>query len=96
LDDVTFARRGVAMGAKPEMKKLVPRKHALLRGKKLKGAIPSYDPPPPELAGKWIAWSKDGRLVASGETLEEVMALVASKKIKGASYEPLPLSVRGR
>ncbi len=84
------------MGAKMEPRKLVPGKHALLRGKKLKGAVPSYTPPPPELAGKWIAWSRDGRMVASGETLEEVMALVASRKIKGASYEPLPLSVRGR
>jgi hypothetical protein len=84
------------MGAKLETRKLVPRKHALLRGKKLKGAIPSYAPPPLELAGKWIAWSKDGRIVASGATLEEVMALVTSKKIRGASYEPLPRSVRGR
>ncbi len=83
------------MGAKIEPRKLVPGKH-LLRGKKLKGAVPSYAPPPLELAGKWVAWSKDGRMVASGETLEEVMGLVASQKIKGASYEPLPLSVRGR
>jgi hypothetical protein len=52
--------------------------------------------PPPELAGKWVAWSRDRRIIASGDTLAGVMDHIASKGIKGASYQLLPSSVRGR
>jgi hypothetical protein len=50
---------------------------------------------PLSLAGKWVAWSLEGKIVASAETLSEVVGLVASKKLKGASYERLPAVCRG-
>ncbi len=52
-------------------------------------AISPYPVPPRELAGKWVAWSRY-RIVASGETLGEVMDSVAARGIKGASYELIP------
>jgi hypothetical protein len=52
-------------------------------------AVSPYPVPPRELAGKWVAWSRY-QIVASGETLGEVMDRVASEGIKGASYELLP------
>ena len=57
-------------------------------------AVSPYPVPPRELAGKWVAWSRY-RIVASGETLGEVMDLVASEGIEGASYELLPSLSRG-
>src|SRR5947209_2216502 len=57
-------------------------------------AVSPYPVPPRELAGKWVAWSRY-RIVASGETLGEVMDSVASEGIKGATYELLPSLSRG-
>ena len=45
---------------------------------------------PIELAGKWIAWSPRGQIVASGSALSDVMADVASMGIEGASYQLVP------
>jgi hypothetical protein len=56
--------------------------------------VSPYPIPPRELAGKWVAWSRY-RIVASGETLGEVMDSVASEGITGASYELLPSLSRG-
>jgi hypothetical protein len=85
-----------AMGAKLKMKKLVPRKPAFLKRRESKGGTPPYAAPARELAGKWVAWSKEGHIVASAETLSEVVDFVTLKKIRGASYECLPLLVRNR
>ena len=57
-------------------------------------AVSPYPVPPRELAGKWVAWSRY-KIVASGETLGEVMDSVASEGIEGASYELLPSLSRG-
>jgi hypothetical protein len=56
--------------------------------------VSPYPVPPRELAGKWVAWSRY-KIVASGDTLGEVMDSVASERIKGASYELLPSLSRG-
>jgi hypothetical protein len=85
-----------AMSARLKMKKLVSRKPAFLQRRKSQGGTPPYAAPPRELAGKWVAWSKEGRIVASGETLSGVVDLVTLKKIRGASYECVPLLVRNR
>jgi hypothetical protein len=58
--------------------------------------VPGHPAPPPELAGKWVAWSRDRRIVASDDTLAGVMGQIASKGIKGASYQLLPSLIRGR
>jgi len=50
----------------------------------------NYVKPPRELAGKWVAWSRDGRIVASNETLASVMDHVEREGIKGVSFERLP------
>ena len=74
------------------------------RGAKVK-AVPSkrrppgplvspYPVPPRELAGKWVAWSRY-QIVASGDTLAEVMDRVAAEEIHGASYGLLPELTRG-
>jgi hypothetical protein len=57
-------------------------------------AVSPYPVPPRELAGKWVAWAKY-EIVASGETLGEVMDFVAAEGIKGASYELIPSPSRG-
>ena len=57
-------------------------------------AVSPYPVPPRELAGKWVAWSRY-KIVASGETLGELMDSVASEGIEGASYELLPSLSRG-
>lgn len=51
---------------------------------------PAYAVPTRELAGKWVAWSRDGRLVTSGDTLAEVKAFVEREGARGVSYEHLP------
>jgi hypothetical protein len=56
--------------------------------------VSPYPAPPRELAGKWVAWSRY-RIVASGDTLAEVMDRVVAEGIKGASYELLPETTRG-
>jgi hypothetical protein len=56
--------------------------------------VSPYPVPPRELAGKWVAWS-GYQIVASGETLAEVMDRVAAEEIQGASYELLPELTRG-
>jgi hypothetical protein len=56
--------------------------------------VSPYPAPPRELAGKWVAWSRY-RIVASGDTLAEVMDRVAAEGIRGASYELLPDLTRG-
>jgi hypothetical protein len=50
----------------------------------------NYPSPPRELAGKWVAWSRDRQIVASGDTLAGVVATVASLPIEDASYERVP------
>jgi hypothetical protein len=57
-------------------------------------AVSPYPVPPRDLAGKWVAWSRY-RIVASGETLGEVMDSVAAEGIKGASYQLIPSLSRG-
>lgn len=42
---------------------------------------------PRELAGKWVAWSHEGELLASGNTLAEVRALVGRNAGQGVSFE---------
>jgi hypothetical protein len=51
---------------------------------------PAYPSVPKEFAGKWIAWSPDRKIVASGDTLAGVVADVTSKGIEGASYQGVP------
>ena len=55
------------------------------------GTEPTYQVPSLELTGKWVAWSKDGRVIASGDTLENVRAI--GGRFPGVSYEKIP---RGR
>ena len=55
---------------------------------------PAYPSTPIDLAGKWVAWSRDRQIVASGETLSGVATTVASMGIKDASYERLPRARR--
>jgi len=43
---------------------------------------------PRELAGKWVAWSQAGKIIASGETFDEVMK--AGEGQPEVSYEHLP------
>jgi Family of unknown function (DUF5678) len=70
-----------------------PRRGASTR---LRGpALSRYPIPPIELAGKWVAWSRDREIIAAGETLAEVMAMVESRAPRGASYELLPRLDRG-
>ena len=57
---------------------------------------PAYPSTPIELAGKWIAWSRDRRIVASGDTLAGVVATVASLQVQEASYERVPRFDRPR
>jgi hypothetical protein len=78
------------MNVKPTLK-ASPR----LKRRKRAAVSSSYPATPLTMAGKWIAWSKAGRIVASGDTLSGVMELVASKKVRGASYERVPHLVRG-
>lgn len=47
-----------------------------------------YPKPDRSLAGKWVAWSRRGQLIASGETLSEVVR--AASGHSGVSYERLP------
>jgi len=56
--------------------------------------VRSHPLAPPELAGKWIAWSGDNReIVAYGDTLAEVRDQVAHIRGGEVSYEKLrPLS----
>ncbi len=49
---------------------------------------PAYPKPPRELAGKWVAWSNSGQILASGETLAEVTRATVDQP--GVSYERLP------
>jgi hypothetical protein len=58
--------------------------------KRLVEIVSPYPAPPRELAGKWVAWSPDYRIVASGETLAEVVESVKSAGIEDASYELVP------
>jgi len=85
-----------AMGAKLKVKKLVSRKPAFLKRRKSQGGTPPYAAPPRELAGKWVAWSQDGQIIASDDTLSALVDLVTSRKISGASYELIPLLIRNR
>ena len=77
-------------------KKLVPRKAAPLKRQSSGGTSPLYPAPPAELSGKWVVWSHNGRIIASGATLSNVVDQVTSKKIIGASYERLPANIRTR
>lgn len=53
-----------------------------------------YSTPPRELAGRWVAWSRDGRLLASGRTLGRVRREVRRLGEGGASYELIPATRR--
>jgi hypothetical protein len=66
---------------------------ALKRRRVKRGAripSPAYPSVPKEFAGKWIAWSPDRKIVASGDTLAGVVADVTSRGIEGASYQGVP------
>jgi hypothetical protein len=58
--------------------------------------LPVYPSVPAELAGKWIARGPERLIVASGDTLSEVMAEVTSKGIVGVSYGRVPRFDRQR
>jgi hypothetical protein len=48
------------------------------------------------MAGKWVAWSADGRtIVASGDTLAEVRERADKAQVGRVSYEHLPPLLRG-
>lgn len=50
--------------------------------------FPKRGTPPPEMAGKWVAWAADMQtIVASGETMEEVDAKVGDQVV---SYQFVP------
>ena len=74
------------------IKKPRPRRPELKRGLVSKrfyiGRMPSPGCPsvPAELGGKWIARVPRGLIIASGDTLSEVMDEVASKGVKQVSY----------
>ena len=70
---------------------LAPKRRPTYTGRILSPAYPST---PIDLAGKWVAWSRDRQIVASGETLSGVATTVASMGIKDASYERLPRARR--
>jgi hypothetical protein len=55
-----------------------------------KGLTSPYPAPPLSLAGKWVAWSRDHRIIASGDTLADILKTVALQGIRGVSYERLP------
>lgn len=55
-----------------------------------KGLTSPYPAPPLSLAGKWVAWSRDHRIIASGDTLADVIRAVALQGIRGVSFERLP------
>ena len=52
--------------------------------------VSPYPKPPRELAGKWVAWFQDYRIVASHDTLAAVIDQVKREGIEGVSYERLP------
>ena len=66
--------------------------HRIRHPKRRNGCLaPSpYPPPPRELAGKWIAWSRDGQILFSGDALGPLMDRVEQEGIRGVSYEVLP------
>ena len=72
---------------------LIPKKPRTPRG--ILSSKP-YPTTPRELAGKWVAWSRDRQIVASGDTLAGVVATVASLHIEDASYERVPRFDRPR
>lgn len=46
---------------------------------------------PRKYAGKWIAWSSDGmRIVASGDTLDEVQRAAKVAREQNAGFEWIP------
>lgn len=63
-----------------------------MKRKSQKHKLPIGRPaPPPELAGKWVAWSSDDtQIVAHADTFMEVKRIVDSEGINGASYQRLP------
>jgi hypothetical protein len=63
-------------------------KRLLRRTRRL--APPAYPSTPIGLAGRWVAWSPDREIVASGTTLSGVAAAVAMLDVNGVSYECLP------
>jgi Family of unknown function (DUF5678) len=71
-------------------KKLKPRKPAARRRLMLNALVLPNPLPPRELAGKWVAWS-NRRIVASGDTLAEVVHQVKAVGIEDASYDLLPM-----
>jgi hypothetical protein len=64
------------------------------KGRRSGPLVSPYPVPPRDLAGKWVAWSRY-KIVATGDTLAEVIARVKSDGVKGASYELLPGLTRG-
>lgn len=50
--------------------------------------VPAFPKAPRELAGKWVAWSAAGEILASGDTFAEVVK--AGEGRPGVSYERLP------
>ncbi len=55
----------------------------------------SYPPPPAELAGRWVAWSEDARIVAADDTLAGLVKQVNNQGLKNVSYERVPRLHRG-
>jgi hypothetical protein len=79
---------------RPRLKRAMLLTAKALKGRPVKRAArtssPAYPSVPKELAGKWIARGPGRQIVASGDTLSEVMDEVASKGIEGVSYGRVP------